>query len=84
MQCDDGEIELNTSRNREGGFEPQLIKKNKTCITQMGSQILSLYAKGITTCEIVATFQDMFDADVSPRQDSNSKKSTEIVMSRWF
>ncbi len=43
---DDGEIELNTPRDREGSFEPQLIKKNQTRITQMDSQILSLYAKG--------------------------------------
>ena len=35
-------------------------------ITQMDIQILSLYAKGITTREIVATFKEMYDADVSP------------------
>ena len=32
----------------------------------MDSQILSLYAKGMTTREIVATFKEMYDADVSP------------------
>ncbi|WP_407906965.1 transposase [Escherichia coli] len=36
------------------------------CITQMDNQILSLYAKGMTTREIVATFKEMYDADVSP------------------
>lgn len=56
MLCDDGEIELNTPRDRENTFESQLIKKNQTRITQMDSQILSLYAKGMTTREIVATF----------------------------
>ncbi|MBS1207235.1 MAG: hypothetical protein H6R25_4134 [Proteobacteria bacterium] len=40
--CDDGEIELSTPRDRENTFEPQLIKKNQTRITQMDSQILSL------------------------------------------
>ncbi|WP_312754944.1 transposase, partial [Escherichia coli] len=64
--CDDGEIELNTQRDRENTFEPQLIKKHQTRITQMDSQILSLYAKGMTTREIVATFKEMYDADVSP------------------
>ncbi|HDV8404496.1 TPA: transposase, partial [Escherichia coli] len=64
--CDDGEIELNTPRDRENTFEPQLIKKHQTRITQMDSQILSLYAKGMTTREIVATFKEMYDADVSP------------------
>lgn len=32
----------------------------------MESQILSLYAKGMTTREIVVTFKDIYDADVSP------------------
>ncbi|AMW58825.1 probable transposase for insertion sequence element ISRM3-like [Salmonella enterica subsp. enterica serovar Weltevreden str. 2007-60-3289-1] len=66
MLCDDGEIELNTPRDRENTFEPQLLKKHQTRITQMDSQILSLYAKGMTTREIVATFKEMYDADVSP------------------
>ncbi|MGS9457840.1 transposase, partial [Salmonella enterica subsp. enterica serovar Infantis] len=44
--CDDGEIELNTPRYRENSFEPQLIMRLQTRITQMDSQILSLYSKG--------------------------------------
>ncbi|HCM6292792.1 TPA: transposase, partial [Salmonella enterica subsp. enterica serovar 16:l,v:-] len=55
LLCNDGKIELNTPRDRENTFEPQLIKKNQTRIKQMDSQILSLYAKGMTTREIVAT-----------------------------
>ncbi len=66
LLSDDGEIELDTPRDRENTFEPQLIKKNQTRITQMDSQILSLYAKGMTTRDIVATFKEMYDADVSP------------------
>lgn len=62
---DDGEFELTTPRDREGTFAPQLIKKNQTRITGMDSQILSLYAKGMTTRDIVATFKEMYDADVS-------------------
>ncbi len=79
MLCDDGEIELSTPRDRENTFEPQRIKKHQTRITQMGSQILSLYAKGMTTREIVATFKEMYDADVSPTLIS---KVTDVVKSR--
>ena len=61
----DGEFELNTPRDRDGTFEPQLIKKHQTRITSMDSQILSLYAKGMTTREIVSTFKELYDADVS-------------------
>jgi len=68
LLCDDGEIELITPRDRENTFEPQLIKKNWTRITQMDSQILSLYAKGMITREIVSTFNEIYDADVPSRR----------------
>ncbi|OSK87999.1 putative transposase [Escherichia coli TA447] len=59
----DGPLELRTPRDRDGTFEPQLVKKNQTRITGMDSQILSLYAKGMTTREIAAAFVNatMFD-----------------------
>ncbi len=66
LLCDHGEIELNTPRDRENPFESQLIKKCQPRITQMDSQVLSLYARGMTTREIVDTFKEMYDADVSP------------------
>ena len=62
----DGPLELRTPRDRDGTFEPQLVKKNQTRITGMDNQILSLYAKGMTTREIVAAFKELYDADVSP------------------
>lgn len=37
LLTDDGEFKLDTPRDREGTFEPQLIKKNQTRITQMDS-----------------------------------------------
>lgn len=62
----DGPLELRTPRDRDGAFEPQLVKKNQTRITGMDNQILSLYAKGMTTREIAAAFKELYDADVSP------------------
>ncbi|KNC57837.1 IS256 family transposase [Yersinia pestis] len=83
LLCDDGEIELNTPRDRENTFEPQLIKKNQTRITQMDSQILSLYAKGMTTREIVATFKEMYDADVSPTLISKVTDAVKKQVAEW-
>ncbi|AKS61147.1 IS256 family transposase [Yersinia pestis] len=83
LLCDDGEIELNTPRDRENTFEPQLIKKNQTRITQMDSQILSLYAKGMTTREIVATFKEMYDADVSPTLISKVTDAVKEQVVEW-
>lgn len=64
-------------RDRDGSFEPQLVKKNQTRITGMDNQILSLYAKGLTTREIAAAFKELYDADVSPALVS---KVTDAVM----
>jgi putative transposase len=62
---DDGQFELETPRDREGTFEPQLVKKQQTRFTSMDDKVLSLYAKGMTTREIVATFKELYGADVS-------------------
>ncbi|KKF34521.1 IS256 family transposase [Erwinia tracheiphila] len=83
LLCDDGEIGLNTPRDRENTFEPQLIKKNQTRITQMDSQILSLYAKGMTTREIVDTFKEMYDADVSPALISKVTDAVKEQVAEW-
>ncbi|WP_145758458.1 IS256 family transposase [Acinetobacter schindleri] len=80
---DDGEVEITTPRDRDGTFEPQLIKKNQTRITQMDSQILSLYAKGMTTREIVATFKEMYDADVSPTLISKVTDAVKEQVAEW-
>ncbi|MCH8256623.1 MAG: IS256 family transposase [Proteobacteria bacterium] len=65
LQTEDGQFELDTPRDRHGGFEPQLVKKHQTRFTSMDDKVLSLYAKGMTTREISATFKEMYDADVS-------------------
>jgi putative transposase len=63
---DDGKIDIETPRDRDGSFTPKLVKKQQTRFASMDDKILSLYAKGLSTRDIVATFKDMYDADVSP------------------
>ena len=79
LKGDHGDIELDIPRDREGSFEPQIIKKGQSRLTQMDDQILSLYAKGMSTRDICATFKDLYDADVSPTIIS---KVTDAVLSR--
>lgn len=57
----------------------QLIKKGESRLTSIDDQILTLYAKGITTRDIVATFKEMYGADVSSTLVS---KITEAVMEK--
>ncbi|WP_299974817.1 IS256 family transposase [uncultured Pseudoteredinibacter sp.] len=65
LKTDDGQFELSTPRDRDGSFEPQLVKKQQTRFTSMDDKILNLYAKGMTTRENVATFKEMYYTDIS-------------------
>lgn len=65
IRTEDGEVDLDAPRDRDSSFEPQLVKKNQTRFTSMDDKILYLYSKGMTTRDIVATFKEMYDADVS-------------------
>ena len=77
LKGDHGDVELDIPRDREGTYEPQIVKKGQSRLTQMDDQILSLYAKGMSTRDICATFKELYDADVSPTIIS---KVTDAVM----
>ena len=79
VRTEDGTIDLDTPRDRNGSFDPKLVKKHQTRFTSMDDKILSLYAKGMSTREIVAAFKEMYDADVSATLIS---KVTDAVIER--
>lgn len=60
-----GEVAISAPRDREGSFEPQFVRKGQSRLTQMDDQILALYAKGLSTRDIVEAFKEMYDADIS-------------------
>jgi transposase-like protein len=66
LRTEDGQFQLDTPRDREGSFNPKLVKKNQTRFTSMDDKILFLYAQGMTTREIVKTFKELYNADASP------------------
>lgn len=66
VKTEDGTFELSTPRDRQGSFEPKLVKKHQTRFTSMDDKILSLYAKGMTTREIVDSFEEWYGAEISP------------------
>jgi len=65
LKGDHGEVSIDTPRDRNGSFEPAIVSKGQTRITGMDDQILSLYARGMSTRDIVAAFQDLYGADIS-------------------
>jgi len=61
-----GPLEIETPRDRNGDFEPQLVKKRQRRVTVIDEKIIPLYAKGMSTREIAATIEDLYGAEVSP------------------
>lgn len=61
-----GEVEIATPRDRNGAFEPQIVRKNQTRWTGFDDKILSMYARGMTTREIQGHLEEMYQVEVSP------------------
>jgi putative transposase len=66
LTTEDGQFDVDIPRDRNSSFEPKIVKKHQTRLTSMDDKIHCLYAKGMTTREIVETFKEMYDANVSP------------------
>ena len=71
LKGDFGEIELETPRDRNGEFEPVLVKKNQTRFTGFDDKVLSMYARGMSTREIQGHLEEMYGVEVSPTLISN-------------
>ena len=79
-----GDVEVAVPRDRKGEFEPQLLKKNQTSISQdIEEKILSMYAKGMTTGDIEAHIQDIYGVNVSDTTVSRITDKILPVAKEW-
>ena len=62
----DGEFEIDVPRDRNGEFEPKLIRKRQVRLPGFDDKVLSLYARGMTTREMQSHLQELYDVEVSP------------------
>ena len=73
-----GDVEVSVPRDRKGEFEPQLLKKNQTSISQdIEEKILSMYAKGMTTSDIEEHIRDIYGIEVS---DTTVSRITDKIL----
>ena len=62
-----GNFELNTPRDRAGSFEPQMIKKNQTHLTDdIEQKVLSMYGLGLSYRDISKHIEDIYQIELSP------------------
>lgn len=65
LRSDKGDFEIAVPRDRDGDFEPQIVKKHQTRIGAMDDKILYLYGQGLSTRELSAMLLELYDVKVS-------------------
>ena len=60
-----GEVKIETPRDRDGSFQPQLIPKRQVRLDGLDEKILALFARGMTTRDIASAMQDLYGVEVS-------------------
>lgn len=78
-----GKLEVQITRDREGEFEPAIVKKNQTDISSIEDQVLSMYAKGMTTRDIERHLESLYGIDASPELISRITDRIIPLISEW-
>lgn len=66
MKGEFGNLELETPRDRNGSFEPQIVAKGQRRFEGYDKAIISLYSRGLTTREIEGHLLEIYGVEVSP------------------
>lgn len=78
MHTSYGDMDIDIPRDRNGEFEPQIVKKYQNTVTQdMEEKIISMYAKGMTTSDIESHMRELYDLDIS---DSTISRITDKIL----
>jgi len=67
LKGDNGQLDIKVPRDRNGSFEPKLVKKRQSRMPSFDEKILSLYARGMTTREIQGHLEELYGTEVSPQ-----------------
>jgi transposase-like protein len=78
-----GQVGIEVPRDRAGTFEPQIVRKRQRRLTGVDEIVLSLYAKGLTTGEISAHFEQIYGASVSKETISRITDKAIEEMQAW-
>lgn len=62
----DGEMDIVVPRDRDGSFDPQLVRKRQVRLPGFDEKVLSLYARGMTTRELQDHLEEIYEVEVSP------------------
>ena len=83
LKGEQGEIEVETPRDRNGSFEPQIVAKGQTRFSGFDDKIVSMYARGMTTRDIQGHLEEMYGVEVSPALISNVTEAVLEEVHSW-
>ena len=66
LKTDKGELPIEVPRDRNGSFEPVLVKKHQTHFDGFDDKILSMYARGMSVRDIQQHLKELYGTEVSP------------------
>ena len=78
-----GELEIEVPRDRQGEFEPVIVKKRSSDVSSIEDKILSLYGRGMTTRDINETMKDIYGVDLSAETISKITDKIIPVLKEW-
>jgi putative transposase len=78
-----GEVTIEVPRDRNGSFEPQIVKKHQTRFDGFDDKILSMYARGMTTRDIQGHLEEIYGVEVSPTLISNVTDAVVEDVKAW-
>lgn len=83
LKNDNGEIELTVPRDRNGEFDPIIVKKYEKTIGPIEQKIISMYAKGMTTRDIQSHVTELYGINISPTLVSNITDKIVHLAEEW-
>ena len=83
VKTDNGEIIIVPPRDRDGKFEPQIVKKRQKVLEGFDNLVISMYAKGNSLKDIKDTIREIYSIELSEETLSNMTKSVSEEVEKW-
>ena len=78
-----GNLDITVPRDRDSSFEPAILPKGQSRFTGFDDKIIALYARGMTTRDIQAQLEEMYNVEVSPTLISQVTKAVQKEIVLW-
>jgi transposase-like protein len=78
-----GEVEVSVPRDRNGSFEPQVVRKYETSSNELEDKIIAMYARGMTVRDIQSALQEMYGIETSAETISKITDKVLPLVEAW-